>query len=134
VGTKPEQRENLEYEFDLVANMDPQNALTVVKSHCPPLNNAVVAKPTEEFGFTFLQWLSNGARPKTAWEWRAEVMEELDVDALRRLRDQLVAAGVGGTPMLDELGDATTLVQIANLRGKELMAASTKPVTKGEGR
>lgn len=125
VGTKPEQREGLEYDFDLVANLDMQNTLTVVKSHCPPLTNAEIAKPTEEFGFTFFQWLNNGVRPKTAWEWRDEVLEgHHTVESLRMLRDQLVAAGVGGTPMLDQYGDATTLVQLANRMGKELMAAS----------
>jgi hypothetical protein len=132
VGTKPEQRENLEYEFDLVANMDMDNTLSVVKSHCPPLHNAVMQKPTEEFGFTFLQWLSNGTKPKTAWDWRDEIMGEPDFDTLRTLRDQMVAAGVGGTPMLDEYGDATTLIEIVNRRGRELKAASAAPA-KGEG-
>ena len=131
VGTKPEQRENLEYEFDLVANMDMENTLSVVKSHCPPLHNLVTAKPTEEFGFTFLQWLNNGTKPKSAWDWRAEIMEEHDVDALRRMRDQLVSAGVGGTPMLDDYGNATTLIEIVNRRGRDLMATST-PAARGE--
>lgn len=128
VGTKPEQRENLEYEFDLVANMDMDNTLTVVKSHCPPLHNAQITKPTEEFGFTFLQWLSTGQKPKTAWDWRDEVLAENDFDNLRLLRDQLVAAGVGGTPMLDNYGDATTLVDIAMRRGRELKTAAAAPV------
>lgn len=127
VGTKPEQRENLEYEFDLVANMDMDNTLTVVKSHCPPLHNVQIAKPTEEFGFTFLQWLNNGTKPKTAWEWRDEVMAEQDFDTLRGLRDQLIAAGVGGTPMLDEYGDATTLLEIVNRRGREMKTTASKP-------
>lgn len=133
VGTKPEQRENLEYEFDLVANMDMDNTLTVVKSHCPPLHNAQINKPTEEFGFTFLQWLSDGTKPKTAWDWRTEVMEERDFDILRSLRDQLIAAGVGGTPMLDEYGNATTLVELVNRRGRELKTAVSAPAAKGEG-
>lgn len=131
VGTKPEQREGLEYEFDLVANLDMENNLTVVKSHCPPLHNAVIPKPTEEFGFTFLQWLSNGVRPKTAWDWRDEIMAEQDFDTLRSLRDQMVAAGVGGTPMLDDNGDATTLIEIVMRRGRELKQA-TAP--KGEAK
>lgn len=131
VGTKPEQREGLEYEFDLVANLDMENTATVVKSHCPPLHNAVVPKPTEEFGFTFLQWLSNGVRPKTAWDWRDEIMAEQDFDTLRSLRDQMVAAGVGGTPMLDDNGDATTLIEIVMRRGREL---KTTTAAKGEAK
>lgn len=122
VGTKPEQREDLEYEFDLVATLDREHTLSVIKSHCPPLTGAIIDRPTEEFGTTFLQWIENGERPKTVWDWRSEVLDkDHTADTLRQLRDQLVAAGVGGAAVLDDYGDATTLVQLANRRGAELL-------------
>jgi hypothetical protein len=127
VGLKPEQREGLEYEFDLVGTMDMENTLTVTKSHCPDLTRAVIDQPTEELGLTFLQWLNNGVRPKTPWEWRAEVLEQPhDIESLRALRAQIIAAGVGGAPMLDGEGDATTLIRIVDRLGRELTSAQSK--------
>jgi hypothetical protein len=60
VGTKAEQREGLEYEFDLVASMDLTNELTVVKSRCPALAGEIVARPGRGFAETFKAWLDDG--------------------------------------------------------------------------
>jgi energy-coupling factor transporter ATP-binding protein EcfA2 len=60
VGTKAEQREGLEYEFDLVASMDLSNELTVVKSRCPALSGEIVARPGQAFAETFKAWLDDG--------------------------------------------------------------------------
>jgi hypothetical protein len=60
VGTKAEQREGLEYEFDLVASMDLSNELTVGKSRCPALAGEIVARPGRAFAETFKAWLDDG--------------------------------------------------------------------------
>jgi hypothetical protein len=60
VGTKAEQREGLEYEFDLVASMDLSNELTVVKSRCPQLAGEIVARPGRAFAEVFKAWLDDG--------------------------------------------------------------------------
>lgn len=60
VGTKAEQREGLEYEFDLVASMDLNNELTVVKSRCPKLAGEIVTRPGRAFAETFKAWLDDG--------------------------------------------------------------------------
>lgn len=62
VGTKAEQREGLEYEFDLVASMDLSNELTVVKSRCPALSGEIVTKPGAQFAQTFKSWLDDGVQ------------------------------------------------------------------------
>jgi hypothetical protein len=63
VGTKAEQREGLEYEFDLVASMDLANELTVVKSRCPALSGEIVSRPGRQFAETFKAWLDDGSPP-----------------------------------------------------------------------
>jgi hypothetical protein len=63
VGTKAEQREGLEYEFDLVASMDLANELTVVKSRCPALSGEIVSRPGRAFAETFKTWLDDGDPP-----------------------------------------------------------------------
>ncbi len=60
VGMAPVQRDGLEYEFDVVGDMDPENTLVVTKSRCPKLSGVVVNKPGREFSETFNRWLSNG--------------------------------------------------------------------------
>lgn len=62
VGTKAEQREGLEYEFDLVASLDLGNELTVVKSRCPALSGAIVDRPGRAFAETFKAWLDDGVQ------------------------------------------------------------------------
>lgn len=61
VGLAPVQRDGMEYEFDLVGDMDTDNNFVVTKSRIPALSNAVIAKPSRELGETLLQWLNDGA-------------------------------------------------------------------------
>jgi hypothetical protein len=60
VGLAPVQRDGLEYEMDVVGDMD--NAeLVVSKSRIPFLAKAVVKEPGEDLGKKLLGWLSDGA-------------------------------------------------------------------------
>lgn len=87
VGTKAEQREGLEYEFDVVASMDLSNELTVVKSRCPALSGEIVMRPGRDFAETFKAWLEDGeaAGPTI----RDELLGHIDAAADK---DQLAAA------------------------------------------
>ena len=61
VGMAPIQRDGLEYEFDVVGDMDQENTLIVTKSRCPKLTGAVVKKPGREFAEIFADWLSGAS-------------------------------------------------------------------------
>lgn len=60
IGMAPVQRDGMEYEFDLVGDMDQDNTLVVTKTRCPQLARAVVKQPGADFGKTILAWLSDG--------------------------------------------------------------------------
>ena len=60
VGMAPVQRDGLEYEFDLVGDMDTNNTLIVSKSRIPALSGKVIAKPGAELGDTLFSWLTDG--------------------------------------------------------------------------
>lgn len=62
VGLAPVQREGLEYEFDVVGDMD-DSTLTVTKTRCKPLNKAVVPEPGDKFAQTIKAWLTDGVEP-----------------------------------------------------------------------
>lgn len=67
IGMAPIQRDGLEYEFDVVGDMDWGNRLIITKTRCPELAGAVISKPSEEFADTLKAWLgdfSSGDRPK----------------------------------------------------------------------
>lgn len=63
VGTAPIQRDGMEYEFDVFADMDIDNTMIVQKSRCPALTNAVIAKPDTKVAETLKAWLSGEAAP-----------------------------------------------------------------------
>jgi hypothetical protein len=98
VGTKAEQREGLEYEFDLVASMDLSNELTVVKSRCPALSGEIVARPGRDFAETFKSWLDDGeqAGPSAHELLIAQIYEATDRTALAGIWKQIVGAVKSG--------------------------------------
>jgi len=62
IGTKPIQREGLEYEFDVVGDLDQSNTLTFTKTRCKALNQAVIHEPNaENLGKILKQWVTDGA-------------------------------------------------------------------------
>lgn len=60
VGMAPIQRQGMEYEFTLVADMDVEHVLTVSKSRCKLIADACVKKPGTDFFQTFANWLNSG--------------------------------------------------------------------------
>lgn len=65
IGLAPVQRDGLEYEFDLVADMDLDNNLIVSKTRFPFLAAEVVNKPNAELGQRIVGWLMAGEEPTT---------------------------------------------------------------------
>ncbi|MFA9432915.1 MULTISPECIES: ATP-binding protein [unclassified Egicoccus] len=60
LGLAPEQRKGMEYEFDLVADVDHEHRLMVSKSRCAPLQDAVERKPDRAWWQPFAEWLNRG--------------------------------------------------------------------------
>lgn len=60
VGMAPVQREGMEYEFDVVAEMDMQNTLVVTKTRIPKLTGKVIPCPGAALGETLKAWLMDG--------------------------------------------------------------------------
>lgn len=57
VGMAPIQRDGIEYEFDVVLDMDQDNTAIVTKTRCPSLTGAVVQKPGVELAIALTHWL-----------------------------------------------------------------------------
>lgn len=61
VGMQPVQRDGLEYEFDVVGDLDDRNTLSITKSRCIELAGQVIEKPGADLAATLAAWLGTGA-------------------------------------------------------------------------
>ena len=75
VGTAPVQRQDTEYEFDIVADLRIDHTLVVSKTRCRTLDGATIAKPGVELGVTVRQWLDDGYDPLDDWRADADAAE-----------------------------------------------------------
>ena len=77
VGMEPIQRPGMEYEFDLVVDLDWAHVGTVTKSRCPLAADQVAVKPGPDFIQPVLAWLRDGSPPQGpiygSPEWAAGV-------------------------------------------------------------
>jgi len=82
VGMSPIQRPGMEYEFDLVCDLDYAHVMTVSKSRCPAVADLKVEKPGPAFIAPVLEWLQSGIeRPAPAMP-KIEDMDALDIAEL----------------------------------------------------
>jgi hypothetical protein len=68
VGMAPVQRDGLEYEFDVVGDLDLENNLIISKTRCPALVGGLFSKPGTDVAAILSGWIGSGAEPlpKTA--------------------------------------------------------------------
>jgi len=121
IGLKAEQREGLEYEFDLVGSMDHENTMVVTKSRCPALAGAVVQRPDESFGRTLLDWLESGeAEGPSAIDIRDEALDPLlTVDDLRKLYEKAEQYQRLGAAVMTDTGDVAALGDFIRNKARE---------------
>lgn len=72
VGTSPVQRADVEYEFDVYADMDIDNTMIIQKSRCPALSGQVIPKPGASVANTLKDWLQGAPTPERPQSHQAE--------------------------------------------------------------
>jgi hypothetical protein len=125
LGLKPEQREGIEYEFDIVGDLDSENTLTISKSRCSALSGAVIRRPDAAVADLILAWLNDGAPAVDANWFRDMALTETDPVALRQLWSDARQVGLSGAAVTDEHGEATTLGELIGRKGKEALPVRT---------
>lgn len=63
-GIEPIQRKGIQYEFDVVCSLDIDNVLTVVKTRCSELQNAVFPRAGKEIAEVMARWLDGVPAPE----------------------------------------------------------------------
>jgi hypothetical protein len=73
VGLKPEQGKGIEFEFDLLVELDQKHQATITKDRTGKYQDETIDKPGEEFGIALYDWLASGtaAPPSAAAELKA---------------------------------------------------------------
>jgi len=85
IGLAPVQRDGVEYEFDIVGDMDLENKMIVSKSRYSALSGQVIDKPTGKLAQEILSWLNKGDDPKliqtrNLYAKRCEQAKELGIE------------------------------------------------------
>lgn len=103
VGMAPVQRDGMEYEFDVVGEMDMDNTLIISKSRIVELTGAVIAKPGAPLAELLYAWLSSGAAP----HWGAN-------GGGQRFNDRMHAHNLQPAYVLAELEPGRTLTRLSD--------------------
>jgi hypothetical protein len=124
VGLKPEQREGVEYEFDLVGDMDHENTLSVSKSRIPALTRAVIREPGLELGKQISDWLTDGESVPDARDLREQAMaESVQLADLVALAAQARQLGIDHAAVPNGEGQPMALVDLIKARYLAIEAA-----------
>jgi len=77
LGMAPVQRPSMEYEFDIVCDLDWSHVLTVGKSRCPTVADLKVTKPGPEFMVPVIQWLVSGKSREARTNETGDLLDQL---------------------------------------------------------
>lgn len=90
VGLAPEQGKGIEYEFDLLIEMDEDNNARIIKDRTGKFQGKILQKPGVEFGKALLDWLSEGeVEPPPPPPDPAQISISVMVEKLRELEPDL---------------------------------------------
>jgi hypothetical protein len=134
VGLKPEQREGIEYEFDIVGDLDHDNTLVISKSRAKPLSGLVIRKPDAAFAEAVLEWLNAGKPTPSASDYlTTATAPHATYEELRGLYEEVRRHNLLAAAVLDPAGGSTTLGELIVRRGTEAKKeAGKRTEQKGE--
>jgi hypothetical protein len=127
IGLKPEQREGIEYEFDVVGSLDREHNLDVVKSVVMALPQGEYPTPGPEIAVTIRDWMEQGSPELGAFDYRQKILDAGTVDDLKALWDSVTAEGLRHAPITDQMGSPTTLGELIGEQKKALEATPPAP-------
>lgn len=120
IGLKPEQRDGLEYEFDIVGDLDHENTLIITKSRAKTIAGRVIAKPGADFAAEIAAWLGDGKPNPDALAYRDRAIDPAATkQELRALHAEADAAQLLGAAVVDDVGETSTLGELIISRGRK---------------
>lgn len=123
IGLAPVQRDGLEYEFDVVGDIDLDNILVVSKTRCSELAERTFKKPGKDVADLLRAWLSDGTTPLLRPASEPERPATVSVAATPTFVN--LGARIEQADSLAEV-DAAMADAMASYRGKAITAADGK--------
>jgi hypothetical protein len=122
IGMAPVQRDGLEYEFDVVADLTLDNEMLVSgKTRCSDLKGGIFKRPGADVAKILASWLSTGAEPAAP---PVDPIDALVNDPdVKRLFDKLGAPEAKRRATCEKHRDRGTLLAVLEARLKEAEAA-----------
>ena len=120
VGLKPDQRDGIEYEFDIVGELDQENTLVISKSRAKSLSGMVVNKPDTRFAERILEWLNAGRPAPTVADFvTAAIAPDATYDQLRAMYAEVARRHLLEAAVLDSDGRPVTLAKLIVQHGNK---------------
>jgi hypothetical protein len=113
VGMQPVQREGLEYEFDVVGDLDQDNNLIISKTRCEALHGQLYHRAGAEIAAILRGWLTDGVPLPVPVAARPADAPSFD-DLVSRHGEEAMYQALGGRPPAD---DADLIAIAAKLDG-----------------
>jgi hypothetical protein len=123
IGLKPVQRDGIEYEFDIVGDLDVENTLVITKTRCKELAGEVLNRPDALLGKRILAWLDDGAALPTVPDYVKRAEQASTSDELRVLYKEVLQRNLGGAAVMHG-EQSTTLAVLIGDYGRALDAVA----------
>ena len=124
IGLAPVQRAGIEYEFDVVGDMDLQHALTISKTRCNELADKVFQRPDESLAEIIQNWCDEGKEMPTALNYRDQAVDkDAGYQQLLVLHHEVKTRAMLNVVVMDEEGNQSKLGDLIIRRGKEAAKA-----------
>ncbi|MET9727712.1 AAA family ATPase [Streptomyces zaomyceticus] len=126
-GMQAEQRQGIEYEFGVAAELNRTNQLRFIKSRCPAFRGLEIDQPdgARDIAKPYLDWLRAGAKEIDTAAWVDQASSATaTADSLLALYRDVEAASALATPLMHpETGQPTSLGAYIRERGTALKTA-----------
>lgn len=129
IGLKPEQRDGIDYEFDVVGELDLSHTMVVSKSRVSDLPvGEVIPEPGEELGQRIGAWLGEGTAVANANDYRDRAVDKhATKEDLRSVYREAERYRLLGAAVVNEHGDVETLKALIARRGAEAPTETVQP-------
>ena len=135
LGLAPEQGKGIEYEFDLLVELNQRHEAVVTKDRTGKFQDETIEKPGEEFGISLYEWLTSGKQeiqPPTVVETPAKPHKEVSAqdkpmkeqgDGIIKEIGAIITAAKNGDPYFteDEKEGARQIIRETKLDEKGIL-------------
>jgi len=109
VGMKPIQRDGIEYEFDVIGDLDFENRMSISKTRISSLAGQVISKPGVDLAATIADWLADGVEVPSISDYRDRAVAATTREELLTILKDVESVQMSNAPTVDDEGRPTVL-------------------------